>query len=278
RAGQRTRARWRGDDPHARADRHIERGLAEGRCRAPYDQRLSLGDLQIAEEAGPGRRIGLRDGGQLGPGQIGLDQRDVRRPHAGVFGIAAIDGAPETAHQRGNFGPDWELAAGAGFHQPDAFDADDLRRLGPLASAHVQLGMIETECLDFDDDLAGQGFRLRQIRIDQALGAAELLQDDRTHGRSPVCWRITCSTAVATRRARAVGLQIQETRKSRIAAAISGACVSSAKWPVSKKRTTAPGMSRWNASAPAGRKNGSFLPQTARKGGPCVRKYSWKAG
>ena len=50
-----------------------------------------------------------------------------------------------------------------------------------------------------------------------------------------------------------------------MAAAISGACVSSAKCPVSKKRTVAFGMSRLNASAPGGRKNGSFLPHTASK-------------
>ena len=47
--------------------------------------------------------------------------------------------------------------------------------------------------------------------------------------------------------------------------AISRACVSSAKCPVSKKRTSASGISRLNASAPGGRKNGSFLPQTAKK-------------
>src|ERR1700722_12309302 len=62
-------------------------------------------------------------------------------------------------------------------------------------------------------------------------------------------------------------------RNSRIALAISAACVSSAKCPVSKKRTTAFGISRLNASAPGGRKNGSFLPHAARKGGLCVRKY-----
>src|SRR5271155_187895 len=59
----------------------------------------------------------------------------------------------------------------------------------------------------------------------------------------------------------------------RISSAISAAWVSSAKWPVSKKRTTASGMSRLNASAPGGRKNGSFRPQTARRGGLCVLKY-----
>src|SRR5215471_15985762 len=65
---------------------------------------------------------------------------------------------------------------------------------------------------------------------------------------------------------------------SRILSAISPACVSSAKWPVSKKRMTAPGISRLNASAPGGRKNGSFLPHAARKSGLCLRKYSWNDG
>ena len=105
----------------------------------------------------------------------GLDQGDVRRPYSGVFGIAAIDGAPEAANQRGNLGSDWELAAGAGFHQPDALDADHLRPLGPLASAHVHLGVIDAERLDLDNDVASHGLRLRQIRVHQAVRAAELL-------------------------------------------------------------------------------------------------------
>src|SRR5690242_10694283 len=67
-------------------------------------------------------------------------------------------------------------------------------------------------------------------------------------------------------------------RKSRIDAAISRAWVSSAKWPVSSNRTSALRLSRLNASAPDGRKNGSFLPHTASSGGRCVRKYSWNFG
>src|SRR4029453_15007916 len=63
------------------------------------------------------------------------------------------------------------------------------------------------------------------------------------------------------------GWHNQQARKLRIAPAISGAWVSSAKCPVSKKRTTAPGLSRLNASAPTGRKNGPFFPHTARKRG-----------
>ena len=68
-------------------------------------------------------------------------------------------------------------------------------------------------------------------------------------------------------RMRDESLQIQCAKKSRISAAISLTWVSSAKWPVSKKWTMAPGISRLNASAPRGRKNGSFFPQTARKRG-----------
>ena len=67
---------------------------------------------------------------------------------------------------------------------------------------------------------------------------------------------------------------VQRARKSRMLAAISSTCVSSAKCPESKKVTTALGLSRLKASAPGGRKNGSFLPQTAKKGGLCLRKYS----
>src|SRR5262249_60814969 len=65
---------------------------------------------------------------------------------------------------------------------------------------------------------------------------------------------------------------VERDRKLRIAAAISSQCVSRAKWPVSKKRTSASGMSRLNACAPAGKKNGSFLPHTARNGGLYLRK------
>ena len=63
-----------------------------------------------------------------------------------------------------------------------------------------------------------------------------------------------------------------------IASAISLTWVSSAKWPVGTKRMSASGISRLNASAPAGRKNGSLLPQTASSGGWLARKYSWNLG
>jgi len=57
-------------------------------------------------------------------------------------------------------------------------------------------------------------------------------------------------------------LGIDRSRKLRIVTATSAASVSSAKCPVSRNRTSASGMSSRYASAPARRKNGSFLPKS----------------
>src|SRR5262245_34688225 len=84
------------------------------RERTADHQGLALGDLKIAKEARPCRRVGLRDRGQLGPGQVRFDERHIRDARAGVFGITTVDGAAESAHQRRHFGPDREFAAGAG--------------------------------------------------------------------------------------------------------------------------------------------------------------------
>ncbi len=90
---------------------------------------------------------------------------------------------------------------------------------------------------------AGLRLGLRACSLKTRLSEpAKLLEDDRAH------------SGLSKSR-----LEYQLGRNSRMAAAMSAAWVSSAKWPVSKKRTTACGMSRLNASAPAGRKNGSLL-------------------
>jgi hypothetical protein len=69
--------------------------------------------------------------------------------------MAAVDGAPEAAHQRRDLGTDRELAARAGFHQSDALDPADLRRLRPFTPAHVHLRVVQAERLDLDDDMSG---------------------------------------------------------------------------------------------------------------------------
>jgi hypothetical protein len=72
----------------------------------------------------------------------------------------------------------------------------------------MHLGVVDPERLDLNDDMTGFGLGLRNFPIDQAVEAAEF----------PV------------QSARIGVLQLyQEARKSRIAAAISAACVSKAK-------------------------------------------------
>src|SRR5215831_7605280 len=81
------------------------------------------------------------------------------------------------------------------------------------------------------------------------------------HAEIPECWRVPEELLCAS-------------RNSLIAPAIFTAWVSVAKCPVSKNWTLAFGKSLRNASAPAGVKKGSFLPQIASRGGFAVRKYS----
>nr|WP_218034291.1 hypothetical protein [Acrocarpospora corrugata] len=82
---------------------------------------------------------------------------------------------------RRHLGAKGELSTGAGTHQAHTLDAAHLGGLGPLAPAHVHLGVVEAERLDLDDDLTGQGLGFRQFPIDKALRPAELLDHDRTH-------------------------------------------------------------------------------------------------
>src|SRR5258708_7610201 len=60
-----------------------------------------------------------------------------------------------------------------------------LRSLGPLTSAHVHFGVVDAERLDFDDDMTGQGLRLRQVLVDQAVRSTEFLDDNGTDHESP---------------------------------------------------------------------------------------------
>jgi hypothetical protein len=65
--------------------------------------------------------------------------------------------------------------AGAGFHQPNAFDADHLRGLGPLAPPHMHLGMVDAERLDFDDDVTRLGLGVRDFLVNEAVETSKFL-------------------------------------------------------------------------------------------------------
>lgn len=121
-----------GNDARAGGDGHLERGLPEGRGRTAQDQRLSRLQAEVAEETCPRDRVGFGQRGQLCPGQLGFHGGDVRRAHAGVLRVAAVDGTAKTAHQRGHLGAHGEFAARTRVDDADAFDAADLRGFGPF--------------------------------------------------------------------------------------------------------------------------------------------------
>src|SRR5262249_19065199 len=142
---------------------------------APRMKKLALFDLEIAEQTGPGGRVSFRNCRQLGPRQIRLNKRDIRGRRASVLSVAAVYGSTEPAHQRGNRRYAGKFAARAGFHEAYTFYAPNRRRLGPLTTPHMYLGMVDSKGLDLDDDVTCLGFRLRDVLVDQAVQPAELL-------------------------------------------------------------------------------------------------------
>jgi hypothetical protein len=111
--------------------------------------------------------------------------------HAGELGVAAVDGAPHAAHQRRDRLAGREPAVRVGTHDADAFDAAHPGDLAPDALAEIDLGVVEAECLDLDHHVAGQGRRLGPLAQLELLRTAELLDDDRAHGR------FSCEACVA---------------------------------------------------------------------------------
>lgn len=118
---------------------------------------------------------------KLGPREVGLDQRHIGGGSAGVLGVAAIDGAAKTTHQRRHLGPDGKLSARARLDQTDAFDAADLRGLRPFAPPHMHFSVVDAERLDFDDNGAGLRLGIGNVPVDEAVEAAELFEDDGAH-------------------------------------------------------------------------------------------------
>src|SRR5262249_46485062 len=100
--------------------------------------------------------------------------------------ITSVDSASKAPRQRCDLRTDGEFSTRAGSHQPDALYADDLGGLGPLAPAHMHLGVIDAECHDFDDDMTGLGLGFWKLRVDETVRPAEFLDDDGTHDISPV--------------------------------------------------------------------------------------------
>ena len=78
-----------------------------------------------------------------------------------------------------------ESSVGIASHQPDAFDAADLRHVAPGALAEIDLGVIETEGLHLDHDMARLRLGIGALLDRQHVGAAILLDHDGTHHKPP---------------------------------------------------------------------------------------------
>src|SRR5260370_31157051 len=94
----------------------------------------------------------------------------------------------------------------------------------------MHLGGIDAEGLYLDDDMPGPRLRLGDLFDDPAIGATKFFENHCAHRATP---RKALQFRLNVER------HLERDRKLRIAAAISSQCVSRAKRPESKKRTSA---------------------------------------
>jgi hypothetical protein len=94
----------------------------------------------------------------------------------------------------------------------------------------MHLGVIDAEGLYLDDDMSGPRLRLGDLFDDRAIGTIKFFENDCAHRATP---RKALQFRLNVER------HLERDRKLPIAAAISSQCVSRAKWPASKKRTSA---------------------------------------
>ena len=98
-----------------------------------------------------------------------------------VLGVAAIYCSSRAAHQSGNLAADGKLAAGARLHDADTLNAANRCRFSPLSTAHVHLGMIDSKCLDLNNDFAWFWLWFRNLLDDQTIQTTEVIEYDGAH-------------------------------------------------------------------------------------------------
>src|SRR5262249_40849298 len=93
-------------------------------------------------------------------------------------------------------------------------DATDVGDLGPIPFAHVQLGAIEAERFDLDNDVAFFRFRLWDLPDDQHLRATESRSENRSH-QNPSPQNISTKRASSLENPAASADQPIQSRKGR---------------------------------------------------------------
>ena len=98
-------------------------------------------------------------GAEGGPVEVAGERDDLAHGHAGVLGVAAVEGAAHAAHHRRDLRAGRELAAGAGDDDAGRLDAEHAREGHAVGEAEpgVQLGAVEPEGLDLDQHLTRLG-------------------------------------------------------------------------------------------------------------------------
>jgi hypothetical protein len=128
----------------------------------------------------------LRHGAQRRPGQPAPEWDRLRDWNARELRVAAVEAATHAAHHRDDLLSDLQLTTRAGGHETGCLDAGDPRQ-GDVGIGEpepgLQLGAIQTEGLDLDQDPAGLGLGDGALAHDQRLGrCGDRIQDDRAHG------------------------------------------------------------------------------------------------
>ena len=106
--------------------------------------------------------------------------------HAGVLGVAAVEGAAHPAHHRRDLLPDRELAARGRDDDAGGLDAQHARERHALRQPEprVQLGAVEPERLDLDQHPARARLRPGKLAERQRFGWPGRIENDGTHALS----------------------------------------------------------------------------------------------
>jgi hypothetical protein len=159
---------------------------ADRRRAAANQQRLAALHVEPDGQRSICRLQRLRHRTQCRPGQLTPEWDRLRDWYARELRVAAVEAATHATHHRDDLLSDLQLTTRAGGDETGCLDAGDPRQ-GDVGIGEpepgLQLGAVQTEGLDFDQDPAGLGLGDRALAQDERLGrCGDRIQDDRAHG------------------------------------------------------------------------------------------------
>jgi hypothetical protein len=133
------------------------RSEADGSRAAPDQHALAFLQPQRFVKRAPGGLKHLGNGAEKLPVKHGSHGLHLRSRNAGVFGIAAVELSPHASHRGRDEVAFAELASWRVLDEPSRLDAENARKphRRRMALSREQLGAVEAEGLDLDQNLAG---------------------------------------------------------------------------------------------------------------------------